>query len=185
MIANYGICASCTELIDNSSGIWRDIDGNSFELISSTDGGFVYHRHTPFTDETYTSLGKYANLDSKILDSLAMHGYASDSLGDQATFGFYDLFSEYNAILYSRPDGSVIVTFYNSAETTQFAWGSLEREYAEFDSEDDEPLYDEYAYESIAYEYGDDEYGYESTAYETVAFTDDDEYWGSSESDLP
>lgn len=159
MIANYGICSNCSELIDETSGIWRDIDGHSFALIPSSDGmGFVFHRHAPFTDETYNSFGKYQNLDSEILDSLAMHGYATDALGDQSTFGFYDLFVEYNAILYSRPDGSVSATFYDSAETTQFAWGSLEREYAEFDSEDDEPLYDEY---------GDDEYQYESGAYES------------------
>lgn len=139
MIANYSICAACSELIDNSSGIWRDIDGHSFELLPSSDGmGFVYHRHAPFTDENYSSLGKYANLDSEILDSLAMHGYASDALGDQSTFGFYDLFSEYNAILYSRPDGSVAAVFYDSVELTNKAWESVVADYEEFDSEDDD-----------------------------------------------
>lgn len=159
MIANYNICEKCTELIDNSSGIWRDIDGHSFSLIPLTGTGqFIYHRHTPMDEQAYRSHGKYDSLDAEILDALAMEGYASDSLGDQSTFGFYDLFSDYNAILYSRSDGSVTVTFYDSAETTEFAWGSLEKEYEEFDSEDDEPLYDEY---------GDDEYAYESGAYES------------------
>jgi len=178
MIANYGICRHCNELIENDSILWRDVDGHSFSLIPASDGeGFVFHKHTAFTDENYTSLGKYANLDSEILDSLAMEGYASDALGDQSTFGFYDLFAEYNAILYSRPDGSVSATFYDSAETTQFAWGSLEREYAEFDSEDDDYPCDCGAITyrcdcndgPVAYynEYGDDHYEYESGAYES------------------
>lgn len=157
MIANYGICSNCSELIDETSGIWRDIDGHSFALIPSSDGmGFVFHRHSPFTDENYKSLGKYDSLDAEILDSLAMHGYANESLGDQSTFGFFDFFPDYRAILISHPNGSVTVTRFDDDETMLRIWGDIEADYANWD--DDEPLYDEY---------GDGDYAYESGAYES------------------
>lgn len=155
MIANYGICSVCLELIENKADMWRDIDGHSFSLTAEGDG-FRYHVHSAVIEENYNSLGKYANLDTEILDCLAMEGYASDSVGDQSTFGFFDLFSDYRAILVSDSDGSVRAMFYDSDEMLERAWNSTVEAYDEF--ADDEPLYDEY---------GDDEYAYESGAYES------------------
>src|ERR1700741_232523 len=158
MIANYGICALCSDLVENKEGnMWRDIDGHSFSLTALTGTGqFTYHMHTPMSAETYKGHGKYDSLDAEILDSLAMEGYASDSVGDQPTFGFFDLFSDYRAILISHPDGSVSVSFYEDDETIQRIWNDIVSDYDSFS--DDEPLYDEY---------GDDEYAYESGAYES------------------
>lgn len=157
MIANYGICAQCSDLIENKAGMWRDIDGHSFSLDLNNEGGFVYHVHSAITEEKYNSLGKYSCLDAEILDALAMEGYASDSVGDQPTFGFYDFFPDYRAILVSYSNGSVDVVFYDSDEMLNKAWNSISEDYDEFsDDSDDEPLYDEY---------GDDEYAYESGAY--------------------
>jgi hypothetical protein len=157
MIANYGICLHCSDLIENKEGsMWRDIDGHSFSLVPLTGTGqFTYHVHSPIVEGTYKGHGKYQNLDAEILDSLAMEGYASDSVGDQATYGFYDLFSDYRAILISESDGFVRVAFYDSDEMLEMAWNSTVEGYTEYD---DEPLYDEY---------GDDEYAYESGAYES------------------
>jgi hypothetical protein len=152
MIANYGICAQCSELIENKSIVWRDIDGHSFSL-KAKDDGFVYHVHSPIQEGNYSSLGKYSCLDAEILDALAMEGYASDSVGDQSTIGFYDLFSDYRAILTSHTDGSVTVNFYGDDNTVNVVWRHIMTDCA---IADDEPLYDEY---------GDDEYAYESGAY--------------------
>jgi hypothetical protein len=107
-------------------------------------------------EETYRGHGKYQSLDAEILDSLAMEGYATDSVGDQSTFGFYDLFPEYRAILVSESDGFVRVMFYDSDEMLERVWRETVESYVEY--ADDEPLYDEY---------GDDQYAYESGAYES------------------
>lgn len=154
-IANYGICVSCNELIENDSVMWRDIDGHSFSLVSEGTG-FRHHVHTPILEENYKSLGKYDSLDAEILDSLAMHGYANESLGDQSSFGFFDFFPDYRAILISHPHGSVTVTRFDDDETMLRIWGDIEVDYANWD--DDEPLYNEY---------GDGDYAYESGAYES------------------
>jgi hypothetical protein len=154
MIANYGICLHCSELIENNSVMWRDIDGHSFSLDSMGDG-FIYHVHSPMVEEKYNSLGKYSCLDAEILDALAMEGYASDSVGDQSTIGFYDLFSDYRAILTSHTDGSVTVNFYGDDNTVNVVWRHI---MTDCDIADDEPLYDEY---------GDDQYAYGSGAYES------------------
>lgn len=154
-IANYGICVSCNELIENDSVMWRDIDGHSFSIVSEGTG-FRHHIHTPILEENYSSLGKYDSLDAEILDSLAMEGYASEAIGDQSTFGFFDLFPDYRAILISHPDGSVTVTRFDNDETMMRIWDDIVSDYDQFS--DDEPLYDEY---------GDDDYAYESGAYES------------------
>lgn len=158
MIANYGICLHCSELIENNSIMWRDIDGHSFSL-KAKDDGFVYHVHSPVSEENYSSLGKYSCLDAEILDALAMEGFETAYTGDQDTFGFFDFFPDYRAILCSHSNGSVAVAFYDSDEMLNIAWNSLVENYEEFsDDSDDEPLYDEY---------GDDQYAYESGAYES------------------
>lgn len=171
-IANYGICVSCNELIENDSVMWRDIDGHSFSLVSEGTG-FRHHIHTPILEENYSSLGKYDSLDAEILDSLAMEGYASEAIGDQSTFGFFDLFPDYRAILISHPDGSVTVTRFDNDETMMRIWDDIVSDYDQFSDDDDIPCdcgaityqcdcnnynvycddgYDEYAYESGAYE---------------------------------
>ena len=155
MIANYGICVTCYELIENKAGMWRDVDGHSFSL-DAEGNGFRYHVHSAVKEENYSSHGKYANLDTEILDCLAMLGYASDGVGDQSTYGFFDLFSDYRAILISESDGFVRASFYDSDEALEKAWNSTVEGYEEY--ADDEPLYDEY---------GDGEYAYESGAYES------------------
>jgi len=159
MIANYGICVSCCDLIENKEGsMWRDIEGHSFSLTPLTGTGqFLFHVHTPMDEETYKGHGKYDSLDAEILDSLAMEGYASDSVGDQSTFGFFDLFSDYRAILISHPDGSVTISRFDDDETMNRVWSDILADYDQWDN-DDEPLYDEY---------GDDVYQYESGAYES------------------
>lgn len=137
--------------------MWRDIDGHSFSLVPlNGTGQFTYHVHAPMVEETYRGHGKYQSLDAEILDSLAMEGYATDSVGDQSTFGFYDLFPEYRAILVSESDGFVRVMFYDSDEMLERVWRETVESYVEY--ADDEPLYDEY---------GDDQYAYESGAYES------------------
>lgn len=172
-IANYGICVHCSELIENDSVMWRDIEGHSFSLTPLTGTGqFIYHVHAPMDEQTYKGHGKYDSLDAEILDSLAMEGYAPDSVGDQSTFGFFDLFPDYRVILTSHPDGSVTVTRFDNDETMMRIWDDIVSDYDQF-SDDDIPCdcgaityqcdcnnynvycddgYDEYAYESGAYE---------------------------------
>lgn len=157
MIANFGICSICTDLIEDRAGMWRDPDGHSFSLDSEGDG-FRYHVHTPISEENYTSQ-KYSHINAEILDNLAMLGYAHESLGDQSTFGFFDFFPDYLMILTSHPDGSVTVTEFEDNATVYRIWGDIERDYLNWEDEDD--------YDFMYDDNGDDHYAYESGAYES------------------
>ena len=144
MIANYGICRNCTDLIENKAGLWRDIDGHSFSLMPIEETGqFVYHVHSPMEEKTYRGVGKYSCLDAEILHCLSLLGYGSEETGEADTFGFYEFFPDYSAILTEDSQGFVSVKRYDDAYRAQDEWNCLSGEYSDFlDSEEAELEYE-------------------------------------------
>lgn len=130
MLDRFNVCALCSEFIERRDDVWRDIEGHSF-MLRSTPNGFEYHRHSPSNEETYHDT-KYASLFTETLSLMADYGYDSDSIGDADSYGFYEYFPDYLAIVSYDSQGFVYSVTFQSFEEVEKAWLDIVKGYYDF-----------------------------------------------------
>jgi hypothetical protein len=112
----------------------------------------------PMTAAEWSSRsGKFDGLHTEILYNLSLMGFEDDSVGDANTFGYFELFSQYGAILETNSEGFVTSAIHNPISDAERIFGEISHEYYSFmDDMDDEPWFPEYdEYDSVYDSYED------------------------------
>lgn len=139
--------------------MWRDLHGRSFSL-DANGNGFVFHVHSPMSSENYHG-HKYNSLEAEILSVLGILGFATECEGDSETFGYYEFFEDFNAIVGYDSQGFVNATIYSDVYQARDEWNDLSGEYSDFLDREEEEL--EYERRDIDAPYYDD---FESDLYD-------------------
>jgi len=132
MLNEYGICVNCSALIEKQNFA----HGPEWE----SGGNFLcwnFRSHIPISEAEYSS-HKFGSLQAEILHSLRMLGYGADSMGDADTFGYYEWFPDFCAILVADSQGFVSATVYDNLEMSSAAWSHLDIDYSEWCENQDE-----------------------------------------------
>lgn len=127
MFENYSICILCDEFIEKLSEGW--FSGNGIPCINE--------KHIPTDDDLYRSHKFGDSIQAVILYNLGNEGMAEDALEGEG-FGYFELFSEFNAVMSMDSQGFVYADVYDSQEAARNAWSHIEADYDEWNDKEDD-----------------------------------------------
>ena len=164
-IGGFSLCGICDALIENRKGIW-------WATVNDTavSGVPEVHKHFPANPDTYDSTKYGSDIRTEILSVMGDFGFATESLGDTDSFGYFEWFEDLSAIVEYDSQGFVFSTIYDTPEMARNAWSHVTTDYDEW-CDDEEERNTALMAEDSYYE-DDDSYAYESGAYESDIWDD-------------
>lgn len=133
MIGGFSLCGICDALIENRKGIWwATLDD------TAVSDSVEVHKHFPTNPDVYDSTKYGSDVRTEILSVMGDFGFATESLGDADSFGYYELFEDLSAVVEYDSQGFVFSTIYDTPEMARNAWSHISTDYDEFLDDDED-----------------------------------------------